>query len=208
MINKYKIKVCGITDENNFYELKKYPIDFFGFIFYDKSPRYIFNNPDHNFIKNINNKVAVFVNEEIDKVLSVLETYKFSYVQLHGNEGSDYCIKLKKKGIKIIKSYLIRNEEDLESIKMDLDSVDYLLFDYKSDNYGGSGKTFDWKVLNNKVYDKPFFLSGGLSLDNINNIKIFDDNQMLFGLDLNSKFEISPGLKDVEKISKLFNLNL
>jgi len=208
MINNYMIKVCGITDEQNFSELKKYPIDYFGFIFYDKSPRYILNNPDHNFIKNINNKVAVFVNEEIDKVLSVLETYKFSHVQLHGNEGSDYCIKLKKKGIKIIKSYLIRNEEDLESIKMDLDSVDYLLFDYKSDNYGGSGKTFDWKVLNNKVYDKPFFLSGGLSLDNINNIKIFDDNQMLFGLDLNSKFEISPGLKDVEKISKLFNLNL
>ena len=208
MINNYIIKVCGITDKKNFSALKKYPIDLFGFIFYDKSPRYIFNNPDHNFIKNINNKVAVFVNEEIDEVLNVLETYNFSYVQLHGNEGGDYCIKLKKKGIKIIKSYLIRNEEDLKSIKMDLDSVDYLLFDYKSDNYGGSGKTFDWKILNNKVYDKPFFLSGGLSLENINNIKMIDDNKIPYGLDLNSKFEISPGLKDVKKISKLFNLNL
>tara|TARA_B100002051_G_C16561224_1_gene547649 strand:+ start:193 stop:819 length:627 start_codon:yes stop_codon:yes gene_type:complete len=208
MINNYMIKVCGITDEQNFSELKKYPIDFFGFIFYDKSPRYIFNNPDHSFIKNINNKVAVFVNEEIDKVLSVLETYNFSYVQLHGNEDNDYCIKLKKRGIKIIKSYLIRTQEDLKSIKMELDAVDYILFDYKGDNYGGSGKTFDWKILNNKVYYKPFFLSGGLSLDNINNIKLIDDNKMPYCLDLNSKFEKSPGIKDVKKISKLFNLNL
>ena len=208
MINNYMIKVCGITDEQNFSELKKYPIDYFGFIFYDKSPRYILNNPDHNFIKNINNKVAVFVNEEIDKVLTVLETYKFSYVQLHGNEGSDYCIKLKNNGIKIIKSYLIRTQEDFKSIKIEKESADYFLFDYKSDDYGGSGKTFDWKILNNKLYDKPFFLSGGLSLDNINNIKMIDDNKMLYGLDLNSKFEISPGLKDVKKISKLFNLNL
>ena len=207
MINNYMIKVCGITDEQNFFELKKYPIDYFGFIFYDKSPRYILNNPDHNFIKNINNKVAVFVNEEIDKVLSVLETYKFSYVQLHGNESSNYCIKLKKKGIKIIKSYLIRTQEDFKSIKMEKESADYFLFDYKSDNHGGSGKSFDWKILNNKLYDKPFFLSGGLSLDNINNIKMIDDNKMLYGLDLNSKFEISPGLKDIKKISKLFNLN-
>ena len=208
MINRYRIKVCGITDENNFSELKKYHIDYFGFIFYKKSPRYILNNPDHAFIKNIKNKVAVFVDENIDTVISTLEKYDFSYVQLHGNESSDYCMKLKKKGIKIIKSYLIKNEEDLKTIKMDLDSVDYLLFDYKSDNYGGSGKTFDWKILNNKVYNKPFFLSGGLSLNNINNIKMIDDNKIPYGLDLNSKFEISPGLKDVEKISKLFNLNL
>ena len=115
---------------------------------------------------------------------------------------------LEKKGIKIIKSYLIRTQEDFKSIKMEKESADYFLFDYKSDNHGGSGKSFDWKILNNKLYDKPFFLSGGLSLDNMNNIKTIDDNKMLYGLDLNSKFEISPGLKDVKKISKLFNLNL
>ena len=195
-------------DKKNFSALKKYPIDLFGFIFYDKSPRYIFNNPDHNFIKNINNKVAVFVNEKMDKVLSILETYNFSYVQLHGNEDSDYCIKLKKKGIKIIKSYLIRTQEDFHSMKLDKESADYYLFDYKSDKYGGSGKTFNWEILNNKDFDKPFFLSGGLSLDNLNNINMINDNEKLYGLDLNSKFEKSPGLKDVEKIGKLFNLNL
>ena len=84
----------------------------------------------------------------------------------------------------------------------------YFLFDYKSDKYGGSGKTFNWEILNNKDFDKPFFLSVGLSLDNLNNINTINDNEMLYGLDLNSKFEKSPGLKDVEKIDKLFNLNL
>jgi len=166
------------------------------------------NNPDHAFIKNIKNKVAVFVDENIDTVISTLEKYDFSYVQLHGNETSDYCMKLKKKGIKIIKSYLIRTQEDFHSMKLDKESADYYLFDYKSDKYGGSGKTFNWEILNNKDFDKPFFLSGGLSLDNLNNLNMINDNEMLYGLDLNSKFEKSPGLKDVEKIGKLFNLNL
>ena len=138
----------------------------------------------------------------------LLEKYDFSYVQLHGNENSDYCMKLKKKGIKIIKSYLIRTQEDFHSMKLDKESADYYLFDYKSDKYGGSGKTFNWEILNNKDFDKPFFLSGGLSLDNLNNLNMINDNEMLYGLDLNSKFEKSPGLKDVEKIGKLFNLNL
>lgn len=208
MINNYMIKVCGLIDEKNYFELKKYPIDYFGFIFYKKSPRYILNNPNHFFIKKIKNKVAVFVNEKIDTVLNILENYNFSYVQLHGNESRNYSMKLKKKGIKVIKSYLIRTQEDFKSIKLDNNSVDYFLFDYKSDKYGGSGKTFNWEMLNNEAFDKPFFLSGGLSLDNINKINMIKVNENIYGLDLNSKFEISPGLKDIEKINKLFNLNL
>ena len=100
MIKDYKVKVCGITEEKNYFDLSKYPIDYFGFIFYKKSPRYILNNPDHFFIKNIKNKVAVFVNEDIDTVIRILEKYNFSYIQLHGDENVDYCMKLKKKGIK------------------------------------------------------------------------------------------------------------
>ncbi len=208
MINNYFIKVCGLTDEKNYLELREYPIDIFGFIFYDKSPRYILSNPNHSFIKKIKNKVAVFVNEKIDTVFNILETYNFSYVQLHGNESSNYVMKLKKKGVKVIRSYLIKNIEDYKNINMNMESVDYYLFDYRSDKYGGSGKTFDWNILNNKDIDKPFFLSGGLSLDNINNINMIKDNTNLYGLDLNSKFEKSPGIKDIKKINKLFNLNL
>ena len=208
MINNYMIKVCGLIDEKNYLDLRKYPIDYFGFIFYDKSPRYILNSPNHSFIKKIKNKVAVFVNEKIDTVLNIIETYNFSCVQLHGNESDDYSMKIKKKGIKVIKSYLIKTNKDFKNINMNTESFDYYLFDYKSDNFGGSGKTFDWEILNNKVLDKPFFLSGGISLDNINNINMIKDNEKLFGLDLNSKFEKSPGLKDIKKINKLFNLNI
>ena len=157
MINRYRVKICGITDEVNYSELKKYQIDYFGFIFYEKSPRYILNNPDHAFIKNIKNKVAVFVDENIDTVISILEKYNFSYVQLHGNESSNYCMKLKSEGIKIVKSYLINSHDDLINIKMHKETADYFLFDYKSSKYGGSGKTFDWEILNDKSFDKPFF---------------------------------------------------
>ena len=91
MLDNYKIKICGLTDEKNFSELKKYPIDYFGFIFYDKSPRYILNNPNHSFIKEIKNKVAVFVNEKIDTVLNILYMYNFSYVQrLYSKYNWDY----------------------------------------------------------------------------------------------------------------------
>ena len=179
MLNKYKNKICGLTDEKNFSELKKYPIDYFGFIFYDKSPRYILNNPNHSFIKEIKNKVAVFVNEKIDTILNILEVYNFSYVQLHGNERAIIAWSSNQEGIKIVKSYLINSHDDLINIKMHKETADYFLFDYKSSKYGGSGKTFDWEILNDKSFDKPF-LSGGLSLDNISNINMIKDNEMLW----------------------------
>ena len=208
MIRNYKVKVCGITEEKNYFDLSKYPIDYYGFIFYKKSPRYILNNPDHFFIKNIKNKVAVFVNEDIDTVIRILEKYNFSYIQLHGNENFDYCMKLKNKGIKIIKSYLL-NKDDCILDKTLINSLsDLFLFDYKSQKYGGSGKSFDWNLLNNIKIDKPFFLSGGISLDNINNINNIINKKFLYGLDLNSKFEDSPGIKDISLIDKFFNLDL
>jgi len=208
MIKNYKVKVCGITEEKNYFDLSKYPIDYYGFIFYKKSPRYILNNPDHFFIKNIKNKVAVFVNEDIDTVIRILEKYNFSYIQLHGDENVDYCMKLKKKGIKIIKSYLL-NKDDCILDKTLINSLsDLFLFDYKSQKYGGSGKSFDWNLLNSIKIDKPFFLSGGISLDNINNINNIINKKFLYGLDLNSKFEDSPGIKDISLIDKFFNLDL
>ena len=164
------------------------------------------NNPDHAFIKNIKNKVAVFVDENIDTVISILEKYNFSYVQLHGNESSNYCMKLKIRRNKIVKSYLINSHDDLINIKMHKETADYFCLIIRAVNTEGSGKTFDWEILNDKSFDKP--LSGGLSLDNLSNINMIKDNEMLYGLDLNSKFEKSPGLKDKEKIDKLFNLDL
>ena len=208
MIKNYKVKVCGITEEKNYFDLSKYPIDYYGFIFYKKSPRYILNNPDHFFIKNIKNKVAVFVNEDINTVIRILEKYNFSYIQLHGNENFDYCMKLKNKGIKIIKSYLLNKDDGIIDKNLINSLSDLFLFDYKSQKHGGSGKSFDWNLLNNIKIDKPFFLSGGISLDNINNINNINNKKFLYGLDLNSKFEDSPGIKDISLIDKFFNLDL
>ena len=201
MINRYRVKICGITDEVNYSELKKYQIDYFGFIFYEKSPRYILNNPDHAFIKNIKNKVAVFVDENIDTVISILEKYNFSYVQLHGNESSNYCMKLKSEGIKIVKSYLINSHDDLINIKMHKETADYFLFDYKplkGELPGGNSKSFDWNLLKNLETDKPWFLSGGI---NINNIKQILNDINPFGIDLSSGVEKELGIKDNDIIN-------
>ena len=199
-----KVKVCGITDEKNYCDLKKYPISYFGFIFYKKSPRYIFKNNRISFIKDIPNKVAVFVNEDFKEVLRISKEYNFSIVQLHGNESDNYCRKLRDDGLNIIKSHLIKDQKDFN--KINSNNVDYNLFDYKSQIYGGSGKSFDWDLLNKISIKKKYFLSGGISLENFNEFKKINNKNYLYALDLNSKFEKYPGYKDVNLIEKFFNL--
>ena len=205
-MKNYKVKVCGITDEKNYMDLSRYPIDYFGFIFYNKSPRYV--SDDCDFIKDISNKIAVFVNEDINQILHIVKEYNFSMIQLHGNESPQYCNDLKKMSLRLIKSFLINNESDFNDINLYSNSVDYFLFDYKSKKYGGSGKSFDWSILNKIKISKPFFLSGGISLENINKIANLYDNRFLHAVDINSKFEKYPGFKDVKLIDKFYNLNL
>ena len=205
-MKNYKVKVCGITDEKNYMDLSRYPIDYFGFIFYNKSPRYV--SDDCDFIKDISNKIAVFVNEDINQILHIVKKYNFSMIQLHGNESPQYCNDLKKMSLRLIKSFLINNESDFNDINLYSNSVDYFLFDYKSKKYGGSGKSFDWSILNKIKISKPFFLSGGISLENINKIASLYDNGFLHAVDINSKFEKYPGFKDVNLIDKFYNLNL
>jgi phosphoribosylanthranilate isomerase len=110
--------------------------------------------------------------------------------------------------LRLIKSFLINNESDFNDINLYSNSVDYFLFDYKSKKYGGSGKSFDWSILNKIKISKPFFLSGGISLENINKIASLYDNRFLHAVDINSKFEKYPGFKDVNLIDKFYNLNL
>ena len=200
-----KIKVCGITNEANYNDLKNYPVDYFGFIFYDKSPRYLLKYDNIEFIKSINNKVGVFIDDDITNVIGLCEKYNFKTIQLHGNEDPNYCYKLKDNGIKIIKTFLINSSDDLKNINLFNESVDYFLFDYKSRYYGGSGKNFDWRVLNNVEIFQPFFLSGGISLDNIDNLNIIKNKSNLYAIDINSNFETFPGFKNIDLIDKLFN---
>ena len=205
MINRYRVKICGITDEVNYSELKKYQIDYFGFIFYEKSPRYILNNPDHAFIKNIKNKVAVFVDENIDTVISILEKYNFSYVQLHGNESTKRCSYIRNKfDLPIIKAFGIKNKKDLESALFYEGVVDYFLFDAKQENAGGQkgglNKVFDWKILQ-EWKGKEFFLAGGI---NINNIKLAMMSTNAFCIDISSGVETMLGVKDTNMIKERY----
>lgn len=210
-----KLKVCGLTKLDQIKELISLNTDFLGFIFYEKSPRFVINSLTLEEIKSINHegKVGVFVNESTERIIEICEKAELNYIQLHGDESEEFISELKKElnpKIKLIKVFRIGTDaEDLKSKIQDLKSkIDYFLFDTDSRSFGGTGKTFDWQILNELEITKPYFLSGGISSENIENIKLL--KQKPFSLDINSKFEIVPGNKDLEKIkdfqSKIQNL--
>jgi phosphoribosylanthranilate isomerase len=206
-----KIKVCGLTKLNQVEELISLNIDFFGFIFYEKSPRFVLNKLSLKDIKSIksNSKVGVFVNEEIEKIVEISKKADLNFIQLHGNENEDFIFELREKLnnkieiIKVIRIGTQKKEELQKTINQQPSTVNYLLFDTDSSAFGGTGKTFDWNILNEIEISKPYFLSGGISLENIEDIK--DLIQKPFTLDINSKFEIESGNKDLEKIKKFKN---
>lgn len=208
---KPKLKVCGLTKLDQIEKLISLKIDYLGFIFYDKSPRYVLNSLTLDQIKSINHrgKVGVFVNENIEKIVEIAENAGLSFIQLHGDETDDFISELREKlnlGIKIIKVFRIGPDSEnlkfkIQNLKSD---VDYLLFDTDSKAFGGTGITFNWQILNELKINKPYFLSGGISEENIENIKLL--KQKPFTLDINSKFEIEPGNKNIDKIKEFKNL--
>lgn len=204
-----KLKVCGLTKLDQIQELISMNVDFLGFIFYEKSSRYVLNHLSLEEISKINHsrKVGVFVNESLDKIIEIAEKADLNLVQLHGDENEEFISELRKNlksEITIIKVIRIGNQSSDElqkTINRQLSTNNYLLFDTDSKAFGGTGKTFGWKILNEIEIPIPYFLSGGISLENIENIELL--NLKPFALDINSKFEIEPGNKDVEKIKKL-----
>ncbi|MEC5394958.1 phosphoribosylanthranilate isomerase [Bergeyella sp. RCAD1439] len=205
-----KIKVCGLTDLNQIREIIELKIDYLGFIFYEKSPRYVLNHLTLKEIASLNHKqkVGVFVNETTEKIVQTVMEAQLNLVQLHGNETSDFIRDLKSKlpqETQIIKA--IRVGETVPDISdfSELSEIDFLLFDTDSKAFGGTGKSFDWQLLNELNLTKPYFLSGGIS--NENSSKISTIKQKPIALDLNSKFEVSAGNKDVALI-KNFKLSL
>ena len=209
-----KLKVCGLTQLDQIQELINLNVNYLGFIFYEKSPRFVLNHLNLEEIKNINHqgKVGVFVNETLDNIIEISEKAGLNFIQLHGDEDSDYIERLRlrlSKDIELIKVVRIplvipRNEESqrfFTSLLSVQNDIDYLLFDTDSKAFGGTGKTFDWQILNEIEIPKPYFLSGGISLENVQQLSTI--NQQPFALDINSKFEIKPGIKDLDKIKKL-----
>jgi phosphoribosylanthranilate isomerase len=194
-----KLKICGMRDSTNIEEVGKLNPDLMGFIFYPKSKRYVGKDFNPVILKNLSpdiKTVAVFVNESIEQIIQTISKYKFSYVQLHGSETPEYCISLKNKGIKILKAFGIHSSFEWSILPSYQDACDYFLFDTSTSDYGGSGKKFGWELLDNYHGSKPFFLSGGIEPQDGDKIAGFH-HPSLAGIDINSRFEIEPGLKDV-----------
>jgi len=201
----FKVKVCGMRDARNIEQLIELPIDYIGFIFYPQSPRYVrrLENEVIDLIPVHIKKVGVFVNDIPSRIISYVKDFKLDCVQLHGNEDARFCefIKSKCPSAEIIKAFSISGESDLKVINNYQNSCDYFLFDTKTGNYGGSGEQFDWSVLHAYTGNIPFFLSGGISVDDTEALLNFS-HPMLWSIDINSRFETEPGVKNIELINE------
>lgn len=197
-----KIKVCGMKYPDNIEAIVKMNPDYLGFIFYEKSPRFVGDSVSKSLMESIPNtikKVAVFVNAPIEKVVQTIQDFGFDYAQVHGDENSEYCAQLKNYGIKIIKAFGIDEQYDFSKLEDYKPYCDFFLFDTRGIQYGGNGFSFNWKVLERYDNKKSFFLSGGIGPENIEEAVSLEDLN-IEALDLNSKFEIEPGVKDEIRI--------
>lgn len=199
-----KIKVCGMKHQQNVDELLELGVDYLGNIFYDQSPRSI-SQTGVKLTVNPAKKVGVFVKESIDVVKEKVQLHQFDVVQLHGADSNEICKQVKELGIEVWRVCPITNGYDFSELQKFPDA-DYFLFDTKTEKHGGSGKKFDWSLLQriDKESPKKYFLAGGIGPIDAKEIKSLQ-LEKLYGLDLNSKFEIEPGLKNVELLKEFLN---
>lgn len=205
----FKIKVCGMKNRLNIHELQQLPIQYMGLIFYAASKRFVDKTYTELGLQHTPKHIkltGVFVNENIANIQDKLAAYHLSAVQLHGDESPDFCLELRKKtpNIQIFKAFGVDECFNFQDIQAYEKWVDYFLFDTKTIFHGGSGMKFDWQFLSNYNLNLPFFLSGGISVDDIDEIHNFE-HPKLEGLDLNSKFEITPGLKNIALVKQFLN---
>lgn len=193
------IKVCGMTDADNIRSVEELGVDMIGFIFYPKSPRYLYQMPQY--LPTQAKRVGVFVNETKENILMYADRFSLDYIQLHGDESPEYCRTLHSQGLHIIKAFSIGLPKDLFATAHYEDFCDYFLFDTRTARYGGSGKQFDWSILQLYTALKPFLLSGGINPYSAKALQEFR-HPRLAGIDINSRFETSPGIKDVERIER------
>jgi phosphoribosylanthranilate isomerase len=202
------IKVCGITQFKQLQQLEALNIDFAGLIFYKDSPRYMGNKITGKQIKDADfdiKKVGVFVDPGYSELLDAIDEYGLDIVQLHGNETPEMCEELSAE-VEVIKAFRIPGDKaiDIDEMVADYDAVcDYYLFDTAGlkESFGGTGQQFDWGILKKAKIEKPFFLSGGIGVDDAAKVKAFTHPDF-FAVDVNSRFELSPGLKDMAAILK------
>lgn len=208
-----KIKVCGMTLPGQVDALTEMGVELAGFIFYEKSPRYMANKISPEKMKKIGGRIAkvgIFVNTAYETLMKTVEDYRLDMVQLHGDESPRFCEQVANY-VTVIKAFRSSDSDPIDwTIRPFHDTCDMFMFDTLGSGYGGTGKKFDWNILKPAVINKLFVISGGIQPGDEAMLKEFAKEpvaQKLFGIDINSKFEISPGVKDMGKI-KLFVENL
>ena len=195
-----QIKVCGMRDPLNLEQVCSLLPEYVGFIFYPRSKRFVGIHPDPALfcipgpaIK----KVGVFVDEELEQVRKTIGLYGLEAVQLHGSESVDYCRQLSGEPVEVIK--VLDPHGSIPELEEYLEVADYFLFDSAGAGKGGTGQKFDWKLLGNLPHSAPFLLSGGIGPGDAGHIRSLD-LQGLMGVDINSRFELSPGIKNIERL--------
>lgn len=202
-----KVKVCGLRETDNINAVVALQPDYIGFICYSRSPRYMVDELSAEDLKGVRDdvvKTGVFVNAVADVVDEHVNNYQFDAIQLHGNESPDFCRRFKGK-VTVIKAFGVNELFDFELLEPYADSVDMFLFDTSTPQHGGSGEVFNWDILHKYHLNIPFMLSGGISLENIAEVKKIQHPQ-LYGVDLNSRFEDKPGLKNIDKLKEAFTI--
>ena len=194
------VKVCGMRDADNIREVDALGIDMMGFIFWPKSSRYVSERPAY--LPQRAQRVGVFVDEDVEQVRCTAADYALDYIQLHGAERPEYVGQLRE--WRIIKAFNIATTHDFAQTMPYEGLVDYFLFDAKGKSVGGNGEKFDWDVLQTYAGDTPFLLSGGIGPDDAERVKAFHHPKCV-GIDLNSRFEKEPGLKDIIKLKTFLN---
>lgn len=200
-----RLKVCGMRDPENIRQLLQLKPDYLGFIFYEKSPRHVGDQLDVTLLKSFpstTEKVGVFVNAPIDYLKEQVQKYGLDLVQLHGDESVDYVAELYAVGIRVMKVFSVGESFDFKVLGQYNPFVEFFLFDTKGKERGGTGKTFNWSILKEYDLNVPFFLSGGIDTDNIDKLRELS-GLPIHALDVNSRFELEPGLKDVSKVEQL-----
>ena len=204
-MKRSRLKICGMKYAGNLQEVVRLQPDYLGFIFYPKSKRYMAEALSPEIVKSLPGsiqKVGVFVNAETADILEQAATYGLDVLQLHGDESPEQCAALQGKGYTLVKAFGVNEDFNFNSLTPYAPLVDYYLFDTKGPAYGGHGITFDWSVLQQYDKHKAFFLSGGIGLEEAEGLKGLRDFP-LHAIDVNSRFELEPGLKNINLLKQL-----
>jgi phosphoribosylanthranilate isomerase len=198
-LNAMIIKVCGMREADNIRATEQLGVDWLGFIFWPNSSRYVATLPAY--LPSAAKRVGVFVDASIEDVTIKASDYQLDIIQLHGHESREYVSEIRNRGLAVMKAISISNRDDIATSMVYEGIANYFLFDTKCKTVGGSGEHFDWSVLNAYDGSTPFLLSGGIGSDDVERVRNFCHPECI-GIDLNSRFEISPALKDINKLKQ------